>query len=514
MRLLNPIVAAVAGLAVAGVWATSASARPVPRLVQVIQGALAVQQGSGPAVSGSPTGSHVPSAPDDRSLSTFLNGVRAASSGRRAAMARVSSVDGDRVTIAMDDGTSATLSVDAASAERLRGMLGKRVVVTARSDDALVVTPAFQALAGSVVSIDGRRLTVRTTEGSLVPIVLPATSAAFELRKGSFLSALSDDGGATFTAYVPRAGRERDVPYVGRVVGRAASSIQFLTADGLTHTFSCGTCTARIVDGARRHANAVVSADVSPLGRIVRLAPLGAGTRLGGILAGTDGQTLALLTANGALLMLACSCNGLSLASGTAVVADLDAQGVVSLSPSPAPSSPPRTHDGNCRKGTACAARASQAPAGVWPPAGISSDTIASNCSLSSGTVIDARVQDAGTSLPVYHARVELAGRFGTTWLTSQDGAVEFEGAPPGTYRIVASKRGFAPATTRAFVVGCHQGFRAQFALSRTPGTQLDPSIARVRPARSRRERTAARCWFEADRASSGRPRFVCSGRP
>lgn len=441
------------------------------------------------------------------------------------------------VTLNVGENTSVSLSVDVETAQRLRGMAGKRVIVTRRKDGSVTVTPAFQQLAGTIASINATSMTVRTFEGGVVQVVLPRLGTAErEFHVGSILTAISWDGGATMTAFVARSASRR-IHYLGHVISRSASSISLLTDDGVTHTLACGTCDPRVFDASLRNANNAVYVEVSPLGQIVRAAPLVDGTRIVGTVVGTQDSTLALLTGTGDVLMLDCTCRMSSSAftTGVPMLLDLNAQGVVTYfsaniqlvaTPAPKPTSVVqvkraldcRNHSARCPSGSAGTQRDDQLLAAA--PA---EDYVADSCFISSGTVINVRVHDSRTELPMYHAHVQLSGPSGTTWLTSQDGSLEFDNAPPGTYRVTASKPGFSAATTTAFSLGCHQGLVAEFKLtplshqhvgmSARVNPPSDPTVTRVAKWKFARERRSASvCRFASKGASARSRRFVCSG--
>ena len=425
------------------------------------------------------------------------------------------------VTLNVGENTSVSLPVDAETAQRLRGMAGKRVVVTRHKDGSITVTPAFQQLAGTIASVSGAHMTVRTFEGGVVQVVLPRLgAAAHEFYAGSILTAVSWDGGATMTAFVPRSASQR-IHYIGHVVARSGSSISLLTEDGVTHTLTCGICDPRVFDASLRNANNAVYVEISPLGQIVRAAPLVDGTRIVGTVVGTEDSTLALLTGTGDVLMLDCNCSMSSSAftAGTPMLLDLDAQGVVTyfstnIQPVATPAPKP-TSVAQVRRGGPQTQRDDQLLASA-PVEGY----LADSCFISSGTVINVRVYNSQTALPMYHAHVQLSGPSGTTWLTSQDGSLEFDNAPPGTYRVTASKPGFSAATTTAFSLGCHQGLIAEFKL--TPlshhvgmGTRVnlpsDPTVTRVATWKFAQERRGASvCRYTSNRASPASRRFVC----
>jgi hypothetical protein len=515
-------------------------------------------------------------------------------------------IHSQQVTLTQANGMPVTFSVDEATAQRLQGMVGKRLVVTRLKDGSVAVTPAFQQLTGTVASIKDGIVTLRTPEQTLAQIRLPEKGAQLmRLHAGSIVSALTTDGGVTMTVYSSTRATT-GIHFIGRLVSRTGNSVSLLTADGVTHTLACTTCDVRRVDALVRNAHSTVFSVVSRGGELLQITPIVDGARIAGIIAGMQGSTLALLTGTGELFMLSCDCDVFPsvIADGVPVLVNLNAHGeiisargyplskhvlgkivrvashVITLQmpnsklmhlhcrcvngrlghtllspgmkisgvldsrgnlvaalpvsgrqPTISKTSDPiraasaqRTQVSATHKLCRCHHERLSRVGNVPEPASqrsyprllafAPSHFLVNDCAVSSGTLILVRVRDSKTELPVYHARVTLLGRNGVTWLTSQGGTVEFDNAPPGTYRVNVSKAGFPSDTTVPFTLDCHRGLAATFGLAplrRTSDPRVTP-IARERKSVLTRNFTS-RCRFVFDRESPKRRRFACTNK-
>lgn len=534
-----------------------ASAGPVGKLVHSLTASAPVQAvlgGGGPAT---PAGPLLPGASTAKSPATVIFGasnVSAPQTQSAQASEILSAVGDDQITLSPQGGKATTLHIDAAMAQQLRAMARKRVIVTRQSNGAIAVTPAFQEMVGRVTAIDGSHVTLRALQGNSVTITLPKRGAAsLSLRAGSVVTALTHDGGATMTLFVVAAsGRHgpADIYFVGRPISLVGNTLSLLTADGIIHTLSCGTCNARLLTTLVRNARSAIYAEVSPRDVLLRFAPIVDGTRIAGTVIGFEDSSLALLTGASDVLMLACTCTASSgvFSDGTPVLVNLNAVGqvvrawrypkqrrvvgrVIAVS---AHGVTLRFSDqremrfyckcmrgriGNLRLSPGMEISGALGPEGnltaAWLLAFAPGDYVADGCSIDSGTLINVRVSDAQTELPIYHVQVSLMGRYGTTWLTSQDGTVEFDGAPPGAYRLSVSKRGFLATTTKPFELACHRGLNVAFTISPlhvNPHQKTMPGHAYLRDHLiAVRSGPRSTCRFISNRRTASSKRFLCS---
>ncbi|MBV9269979.1 MAG: hypothetical protein JO165_02730, partial [Candidatus Eremiobacteraeota bacterium] len=326
------------------------------------------------------------------------------------------SVAGSAVTFVSSTGATETHAVDQKTADALKRVTGTRVKVVTLADGTLQVTPLVQTTVARVSSIQGNILTVTSNDGKAAQLLMsPDAISQMQLRAGDAITTVSSDGGQSLlvvpavasnplstvvvgtivsvtdstvtivtgkirrtlrinaalhrllavqlgkrialqtlnggiaSALLSRAALKQlvaaakqrtaaDAAFIGSIASHSGSTLTLQSADGIAHDVACtGSCLNLLGTSLPTQAYYVV---VTPDASVQQIVPLVDGTRMAAKFVAKTDDTLVALLPTGAVVTMACACDSLipaDAAPGDPLIVQVDHNGkVTSTQPYPA----------------------------------------------------------------------------------------------------------------------------------------------------------------------------------